>query len=61
MTTHLRELIAKLAERSPIIIQNSSNTSSQKNLDVRPFEQGVNFLHAWSTVPRARQRHGFVQ
>ena len=27
-------MIAELAERSPIIIQNSSNPSSRKNLDV---------------------------
>ena len=31
-------LIAELAERSPIIIQNSSNPSSRKHLDVRPFD-----------------------
>ena len=30
--------IAELAERSPIIIQNRSNPSSQKNLDVRPYD-----------------------
>ena len=30
-------LKAELAERSPIIIQNSSNPSSRKNLDVRPY------------------------
>ena len=30
-------MIAELAERSPIIIQNSSNPSSWKNLDVRPY------------------------
>ena len=32
-------LIAELAERSPIIIQNSSNPSSRKKLDV----QGATF------------------
>ena len=54
-------LIAELVERSPIIIQNSSNPSSRKNLDVRPYDRTrCYFLHAWSTVPRARQRHGFV-
>ena len=31
-------LIAELAERSPIIIQNSSNPSSRKKLDVRPYK-----------------------
>ena len=40
-------LIAELAERSPIIIQNSSNPSSRKHLDVRPFDhttvQGATF------------------
>ena len=47
-------IIAEFAERSPIIIQNSSsNPSSRKNLDVRPYDR--------PTVPRARQRHGFVQ
>ena len=33
------KLIAELAERSPIIIQNSSNPSSRKNLDVRPYDR----------------------
>ena len=32
-------LIAELAERSPIIIQNSSNLSSRKNLDVQPYDR----------------------
>ena len=31
-------LIAELAERSPIIIQNSSNPSSRKKLDVRQYK-----------------------
>ena len=31
-------LIAELAGRSPIIIQNSSNPSSRKKLDVRPYK-----------------------
>ena len=31
--------IAELAERSPMIIQNSSNLSSRKNLDVRPYDR----------------------
>ena len=34
-------VIAELAERSPIIIQNSSNPSSQKNLDVRPYDRTI--------------------
>ena len=34
----LQTLIAELTERSPIIIQNSSNPSSRKNLDVRPYK-----------------------
>ena len=58
------QIIAELAERSPTVIQNSSNPSSRKILDVRPYDrttvQGTTF-HAWSTAPRARQRHGFVQ
>ena len=29
----------ELAECSPIIIQNSSNQSSRKNLDVRPYDR----------------------
>ena len=41
------DLIAKLAKRSPIIIQNSSNPSGRKNLDVRPYDrttvQGATF------------------
>ena len=32
-------IIAELAERSPIIIQNTSNPSSRKNLDVRPSDR----------------------
>ena len=32
-------LIAELAERSPIITQNSANPSSRKNLDVRPYDR----------------------
>ena len=31
-------LIVELSEQSPIIIQNSSNPSSQKNLDVQPYD-----------------------
>ena len=38
---------AELAERSPIIILNSSNPLSRKNLDVRPYDrktgQGATF------------------
>ena len=33
-----QKLIAELAERSPITIQNSSNPSSRKNLVVRPYK-----------------------
>ena len=40
-------LIVELAERSPIIIQNSSNPSSPKKMDVRPYDhmtiQGATF------------------
>ena len=43
----MSSLIAELAEHSPIIIQNRSNPSSQKNLDVRPYNcttvQGATF------------------
>ena len=43
----LLTLIAELAEHSPIIIQNSNNPSSQKNLDVQPYDrmtiQGATF------------------
>ena len=36
--TQFSYFIAELAEHSPIIIQNSSNPSSRKNLDVRPYK-----------------------
>ena len=38
-------IIAELAERSPIIIQNSSNPSSQKDLDVQPYDRMTLWLH----------------
>ena len=45
--TQFSYFIAELAERSPIIIQNSSNPSSRKNLDVQPYDrttvQGATF------------------
>ena len=31
-------ILAELVEHSPIIIQNSSNSSGRKNLDVRPYD-----------------------
>ena len=41
------KIIVELAECNPRIIQNSSNPSSQKNLDVRPYDrmtvQGATF------------------
>ena len=37
----LSDIVAELAERSPIIIQNSSNPSSRKNLDVRPYDRAT--------------------
>ena len=40
-------ILAELIEHSPIIIQNSSNSSGRKNLDVRPYDhmtiQGATF------------------
>ena len=33
--------MTELAERSPIIIQNSSNPSSRKNFDVRPYDRAT--------------------
>ena len=55
------DLIAKLAKRSPIIIQNSSNPSGRKNLDVRPYDrttvQGATFNMLLTCVVN----HGFVQ
>ena len=43
----LSGIIAELAKRSPITIQNSSNPSSRKNLVVRPYDrtsvQGATF------------------
>ena len=32
-------ILAELAERSPIIIKNSSNTPSRKNLDLQPYDR----------------------
>ena len=37
-------MIAELAERSPIIIQNSSNPSNRENLDVRPYDRPYKVL-----------------
>ena len=54
-------MIAELAEHSPTIIQNSSNPSSQKNLDVQPYDhmtvQGATFdmrvqLYVGMPMPR---------
>ena len=36
---HYVFFIAELAERSPLIIQNSSNPSCRKNLAVRPYDR----------------------
>ena len=40
-------ILAEFVEHSPIIIQNSSNSSGRKNLDVRPYDhmtvQGATF------------------
>ena len=33
--------MTELAERSPIIIQNSSNPSSRKKMDVRPYDRAT--------------------
>ena len=56
--------MAELAERSPIIIQNSSNPSSQKNLDVRLYDrttvQGATF-NMRGQLAQACQCHSFVQ
>ena len=51
-------MMAELAERSPIVIQNSSNPSSRENLDVRPYDRATDrtrcyLQHARLTVPRA--------
>ena len=40
-----KQFIAELAEHSPIIIQNSSNPSSWKNLDVRPYNRTTVWLY----------------
>ena len=37
-------ILAELAEHSPITIQNSSNPSSRKNLDVRPYNRPYKVL-----------------
>ena len=48
-------VIVELAERNPIIIQNSSNPSSQKNLDVRLYDcmtvQGATFNMCTAGTP----------
>ena len=50
------KFIAELAERSPIIIKNSSNPSSRKNVDVRPSDrttvQGATFNMRGQLTPR---------
>ena len=53
--------MAELAERSPIIIQNSSNPSSRKNLDVRPYDRTspvVSALGSVSDVPGSSPGRG---
>ena len=40
----VEQILAELAERSPIIIQNSSNPSSRKDLDVRPYDRPYKVL-----------------
>ena len=42
---YFRRLMAELAERSPIIIQNISNPSNRKNLDVRPYDRATFNMH----------------
>ena len=37
-------ILAELAEHSPITIQNRSNPSSRKNLDVRPYNRPYKVL-----------------
>ena len=60
-------ILAELAERSPIIIQNgSSNSSSRKNLDLRPYDRPykvllLTFVVNCTAGTQARQRHSFVQ
>ena len=56
-------IIAELAGRSPIIIQNSSNPSSRKKFGlttVRPTVQDATF-NMRGQLYRGHQRHGFVQ
>ena len=48
-------IIAELAERSPIIIQNSSNPSSRKNLDVRPYDRRGHWAPSRTTLAAARR------
>ena len=62
VSVQISQILAELTEHGPIIIQITSNPSSRKNLDVRPYDRIRCYLqHAWPTVPRARQRHGFIQ
>ena len=62
-----RVLIAELAEHSPIIIQNSSNPSSQKNLVLRLYDcttvqlYKVLLLTCVVNCTTGRPCHGFVQ
>ena len=49
--------IAELAERSPIIIQNSSNPSSRKNLDVRPYDRTTGQDATFNTLGQLYRGH----
>ena len=41
VSVQISQILAELTEHSPIIIQISSNPSSRKNLDVRPYDRAT--------------------
>ena len=47
----------ELTEHSPIIIQNSSNPSSQKNLDVQLYDHGGQLYHGHYLIISPLHRH----
>ena len=52
---------ARSARSSPIIIRNSSDPSSKRNVDLRPYDRTrCYFQHARPTVPRALQRRNLT-
>ena len=52
--------IVELTEHSPIIIQNSSNPSSRKNLDVQPYDRPYKVLLLALSYNNPLHGHGEV-